>query len=55
MKIGDLVRHVNNGDFYTIISMDEFDYVLVSLIESYKDKSVRTDLNKWNFSFVQIK
>ena len=35
-------------------SIDEFDYVLVSLIESYKDKSVRTDLNKWNFSFVPI-
>jgi len=32
----------------------EFDYVLVSLIESYKDKSVRTDLNKWNFSFIPI-
>ena len=35
-------------------SIGEFDYVLVSLIESYKDKSVRTDLNKWNFSFVPI-
>ena len=29
---------------------NEFDYVLVSLVESYKDKSVRTDLNKWNIT-----
>jgi len=33
---------------------DEFDYVLVALVQSYKDKTVRGDLNKWNFSFIPI-
>jgi hypothetical protein len=35
-------------------SSDEFDYVLVSLVKCYEDKSVRTDLNKWNFAFIPI-
>jgi len=37
MKVGDLVRHVNNGDFYTITSMDEFGYVLY---DALRDRSV---------------
>ena len=33
---------------------DEFDYVLVALVQSYKDKTVRGNLNRWNFSFIPI-
>ena len=35
MKVGDLVRHVNNGDFYTITSMDEFGYVLYDALNEH--------------------
>jgi len=37
MKVGDLVRHVNNGDFYIITSMDEFGYVLY---DAFGDRSI---------------
>jgi len=36
MKVGNLVRHINNGDFYTIISIDEFGYILYDALRGRK-------------------
>ena len=35
-------------------SDNEFDFVLVSLVDGYKDKSRRADLNKWSFSLIPV-
>ena len=37
MQVGDLVRHVNNGDFYTITSMGKFSFILY---DALRDRSV---------------
>ena len=35
-------------------SDNEFDFVLVSLVDGYKDKSRRADVNKWNFALISV-